>query len=79
MQRRYLRYGAVVVATLLLTGCSSPVPFPKLTYAERPCYRTLGSVDCHSDPLVAEKSRRIGSYDAPTAVELEVPWYQRIF
>ncbi len=79
MKRRYFGYGGAVAAILLLVGCSSPEPFPKLTYAERPCYRTLASVDCHSSPLIAEQSRRVGFYDAPDAIEIELPWYQRLF
>ena len=71
MERRYLsRGGALVLAIpllagLLLSGCAEP--FPTLTYAERPCYRTLGTVDCHAAPLPGEASRKVGFYDPPIA------------
>jgi hypothetical protein len=67
---------ALAVAALLLAGCAEPLP--KLTYAERPCYRTLAAVDCHTEPLTGEESRRVGFYDTPIAVEHE-PWPQRLF
>ena len=79
MKRRYFGYGGAVAAILLLVGCSSPEPFPKLTYAERPCYRTLAEVDCHAHALVGEESRQVGFYDAPIAVEQEEAWPQRLF
>ena len=81
MQRRYLGLGSAAGAALLLAGCTSAEPFPELTYADRPCYRTLAAVDCHDSPLIAEESRRVGFYDTPVAVTVEqdVPWYQRIF
>ena len=76
--RRGLLSLAVAAA---LSACASPQPLPKLTYAERPCYRTLAVVDCHPDPLVGEESRRVGFYDAPIAVEVEQEetWLQRLF
>ena len=74
--------GAMVPALLLvavwLAGCAAG-PFPKLTYAERFCYRTLAEVDCHNQPLADEESRRVGFYDQPVAVEQEEPWPQRLF
>jgi hypothetical protein len=63
--------------SLLAAGCTSE-PLPKLTYAERPCYRTLADVDCHAWVLPGEESRRVGFYDAPIAVERE-PWPQHLF
>jgi len=79
-RRKFLRAGKVLSALLLtagaLAGCADP--FPTLTYAERPCYRTLGAVDCHAVPLPGEDSRRVGFYDQPVAVE-EEPWPQRLF
>ena len=74
-----MELGGAALAALLLAGCESPRPFPKLTYAERPCYRTLAEVDCHARPLVGEESRRVGFYDAPVAVEQEEAWPQRLF
>ena len=72
MERRTLRRAgpallAPVLAVVALAGCADP--YPTLTYAERPCYRTLGTVDCHAAPLPDEESRRVGFYDAPVAVE----------
>jgi hypothetical protein len=64
-------------AALLAAGCVRE-PLPKLTYAERPCYRTLADVDCHAVALPGEESRRVGFYDAPIAVERE-PWPQHLF
>ena len=68
---------AASAVTLLAAGCA-PEPLPKLTYAERPCYRTLAEVDCHVFPLAGEESRRVGFYDAPVAVERE-PWPDYLF
>ena len=56
------------LAAATLAGCADE-PFPTLTYAERPCYRTLGEVDCHTVPLPGEETRRVGFYDVPIAVE----------
>lgn len=79
-RRKFLSAGAVLPALLLaaaaLAGCADP--YPTLTYAERPCYRTLGTVDCHAAPLPGEERRRVGFYDRPVAVE-EEPWPQRLF
>jgi hypothetical protein len=80
VRSRYLGLGSAAGAVLLLAGCASPEPFPKLTYAERPCYRTLAAVDCHSQPLTGEETRRVGFYDAPiSSVEPEETWLQRLF
>ena len=73
VKRRYLTWGgALMLATpllagALLSGCAEP--FPTLTYAERPCYRTLGTVDCHAVPLPGEASRKVGFYDPPIVAE----------
>ena len=90
MERRFLRTGqavpralvaaAVVLAVPLLAGCAAKQPPPKLTYAERPCYRTLAEVDCHDRPLGGEETRRVGYYDTPVAAEQpEQPWLLRLF
>lgn len=76
MKRSHYLAGAVGVA-LLAAGCG-PAPLPKLTYAERACYRTLAEVDCHAVALPGEESRRVGFYDAPVAVE-EEPWPDYLF
>lgn len=75
--KRYQWFVAGIAVALLAAGCA-PEPLPKLTYAERPCYRTLAEVDCHSHPLPGEANRRVGFYDAPVAVERE-PWSQHLF
>ncbi|MPZ11674.1 MAG: hypothetical protein GEU89_15920 [Kiloniellaceae bacterium] len=72
MERRDLKRGTAGAATLglaalLLAGCADA--FPKLTYAERYCYRTLADVDCHAEPLAGEDNRRVGFYDEPIIVE----------
>lgn len=68
---------AAAVAMLLgLAGCTDP--HPTLTYVERPCYRTLGEVDCHAAALPGEESRRVGFHDRPIAVEYE-PWPLHLF
>lgn len=82
MERRCLNRGRVApaglfLAALLLAGCAES--FPKLTYAERYCYRTLAAVDCHAAPLPGEESRRVGFYDPPIAVEHEEAWPLRLF
>ncbi|MEO3430942.1 hypothetical protein AAFN88_18960 [Pelagibius sp. CAU 1746] len=69
---------AAAGAALLLAGCAAE-PFPALSYAERPCYRTLAEVDCHARPLAGEESRRVGFYDEPTSVERNEAWPQRLF
>ncbi len=66
-----------VALALVLAGCAEPRP--RLTYAERHCYRTLAEVDCHAHPLVGEESRQVGFYDAPIVVEQEEAWPQRLF
>ena len=75
---RTARLGGMALACLLLGGCAAE-PLPTLTYAERPCYRTLAEVDCHARPLPGEESRRVGFHDAPLAVEQEEAWPQRLF
>jgi hypothetical protein len=67
---------ALTIALAVLGGCADPAP--TLVYAERPCYRTLGEVDCHPIPVPGEESRRVGWYDPPIAVQRE-PWPQRLF
>ena len=53
-----------------LSACTLPAdPPPRLTYAERDCYRTLADVDCHPQALPGEESRRSGFYDEPVKVE----------
>ncbi|GAB4393999.1 MAG: hypothetical protein Tsb0032_15560 [Kiloniellaceae bacterium] len=79
---RYLSLGGAVAAMLLLAGCAAE-PFPTLSYAERPCYRTLADVDCHDGVLVGEESRRVGFYDPPLAPPVaagqEETWPLRLF
>jgi hypothetical protein len=74
--RRTAQAAALAGAAALLVGCAEP--HPTLTYAERPCYRTLAEVDCHAVPLPGEESRRVGFYDPPIAASIE-PWPQRLF
>ena len=38
-------------------------------YAPRSCYRTLGVVDCHAEPLPGAEGRRVGHFDAPLEAE----------
>jgi hypothetical protein len=76
--KSYLGLAAAAGAALLLAGCAAK-PFPTLSYAERPCYRTLAEVDCHARPLAGEESRRVGFYDEPIAVEQEEAWPLRLF
>jgi hypothetical protein len=75
--KRYQFFAVAGAFAFLTSGCA-PEPLPKLTYAERPCYRTLAEVDCHAVALPGEESRRVGFYDAPIAVERE-PWPQHLF
>jgi hypothetical protein len=75
--KRYQCFAVAGAFAFLAAGCA-PEPLPKLTYAERPCYRTLAEVDCHAVALPGEESRRVGFYDAPIAVERE-PWPQHLF
>ena len=69
------RPGVFYLALLLplaavLSGCNPPAdPLPRLTYAERDCYRTLAKVDCHPQALSGEESRRVGFYDPPIKIE----------
>jgi hypothetical protein len=76
--KSFLKIAATAGAALLLAGCAAK-PFPTLSYAERPCYRTLAEVDCHARPLVGEDSRRVGFYDEPLAVGQEEAWPLRLF
>lgn len=69
---------AGAAGVLLLSGCAAG-DSPKLSYAERPCYRTLAEVDCHPRLLPGEESRRVGFYDAPAAVEQDDRWPQHRF
>lgn len=78
MITRFLFLAGGVAAALLLAGCGAP-PLPKLSYAERPCYRTLAEVDCHASALAGEESRRVGFYDTPVAVEQDDAWPRRLF
>ncbi len=48
----------------LAPGWARPAT-PELALATRHCYRTLARVDCHAQPLAAEASRRVGSFDRP--------------
>lgn len=64
--RRGLAIAVLLLVGAVVAGCAEPRP--ALVYAERPCYRTLGTVDCHSAPLPGEESRRVGFYDTPIAV-----------
>ena len=75
--KRFQVLAVTAAVALLAAGCARE-PLPKLTYAERPCYRTLADVDCHALVLPSEESRRVGFYDAPIAVERE-PWPQHLF
>ena len=68
MAKRFPGLPAAAGAALLLAGCAAE-PFPVLSYAERPCYRTLAEVDCHARPLTGEENRRVGFHDMPLAVE----------
>jgi len=74
--RGAVRAAALTLLGALGAGCTEP--HPTLTYAERPCYRTLAEVDCHAVPVPGEESRRVGFYDPPIAVSVE-PWPQRLF
>lgn len=75
--KQYQVFAVAAAMAILVAGCA-PEPLPKLTYAERPCYRTLAAVDCHAVALPGEANRRVGFYDAPIAVERE-PWPQHLF
>lgn len=60
-------FGPVLGAGLILTACAGPAE-PRLGFAygaegSRPCYRTLGRVDCHASPLEREVYRRVGAFD----------------
>lgn len=67
---------AVALAVGLLAAACGPLhpgdPYPgwraplaAAVPAPRPCYRTLGVVDCHPVPLAGEDARRVGFFDAP--------------
>lgn len=77
ISRRGAVPGSAALALLLLAGCAEPPV--TLTYAERPCYRTLAEVDCHARPLAGEETRRVGFYDKPVAVKQEETWPLRLF
>ena len=80
MRRSYLMAGGALMLAAYLAGCSPSLrPLPELTYADRPCYRTLADVDCHPYALVGEESRRVGFYDQPIAVKQPEPWPQSLF
>ena len=68
-----------LAALPLLAACEMSQPLPTLTYAERPCYRTLAEVDCHSRVLPGEESRRVGFYDEPISIKQNESWPQRLF
>lgn len=66
----------ILMPMLLIAGaisaCTPPGPYapagPRAgATAERPCYRTLGVVDCHAAPLPGEENRRVGFFDAAAA------------
>lgn len=78
MTMRILFPAGGVAAALLLAGCGA-APLPKLSYAERPCYRTLAEVDCHARPLAGEESRRVGFHDTPVTVKQDDAWPRRPF
>jgi len=71
--------GGLAVALPALAACETSHPLPTLTYAERPCYRTLAEVDCHPQALPGEESRRVGYYDEPVSIKQNEPWPQRLF
>jgi len=79
MTGRLTALTGLVAAVLALAACENSHPIPKLTYAERPCYRTLAEVDCHASALVGEENRRVGFYDEPVSVEQVEPWLLRLF
>jgi hypothetical protein len=57
-------FGLVLGAGLMLAACGGPGPrFAQDAEFGRPCYRTLGRVDCHAEPLRGEAYRRIGAFD----------------
>lgn len=62
----------------VLTACAADPP-PRLTYAERDCYRTLAEVDCHAQALPDEENRRVGFYDEPVRVEQRKAWPLSLF
>ncbi len=50
---------AITMATLLAACTAEPGP----GLAARYCYRTLAEVDCHTQPLPGEASRKVGFFD----------------
>lgn len=73
MQMRFPNRCLGLLGLPLLLGLSAcnlpPDPPPRLTYAERDCYKTLAEVDCHPQALPGEESRRVGFYDPPIKIE----------
>lgn len=66
MATRPIRAGGVTVALMLLAGLSAcSTAQPSYVYAQPACYRTLGTVDCHSAALPGEETRRVGQHQAP--------------
>ncbi|WP_420349099.1 hypothetical protein [Pelagibius sp.] len=81
MQRRFLGACGCLLGfalPLVLAACAAD-PLPRLTYAERPCYRTLAEVDCHAAPLPGEENRRVAFYDPPVKVEQRKAWPLSLF
>ena len=62
---------AVFAAVLALSLAACAAPPQRGTFVEtvnagpggRACYRTLGRVDCHAQPLPGETARRVGFFD----------------
>ena len=70
MQRGFpiARFGFLGLSLVLVLSACARDPLPRLTYAERDCYRTLADVDCHAQALPGEENRRVGFYDEPVTV-----------
>ncbi len=73
---RLVVIGLPLVAAL--AACAADPP-PRLTYAERHCYRTLADVDCHAQVLPGEENRRVDFYDEPVKVEQRKAWPLSLF